>query len=61
MNWQKWVPNRKVTAGAFAAAVAFLLVLVFEDPLGLSPTESLAAGGAITAIVAYFTPEHGGT
>lgn len=60
MDWQKWVPNRKVTAGTFAAAVSFLLVVIFDDPLGLTPAESLAVGGAVTAIVAYMTPDHGG-
>ena len=56
MNWEKWVPNSKVTAGTFAAALAFVLVAVFDDPLGLTPAESVAFGGAVTVIVAYLVP-----
>jgi len=56
-QWQQWIPNRKVTAGAFAAAIAFILVLLLDDPLGLTAAESIAAGGALAAIVAYLVPE----
>ena len=56
MKWEKWVPERKVTAGGFAAAVAFLIVYVGHLNDYFTASEAVIMGGALTTIVAYLVP-----
>ena len=56
MDWQKWTPDRKVTAATMAAAVAFLFVWLLNEWHALTPTEAFAIGSAVAVTVAYFVP-----
>lgn len=57
MQWQKWIPNTKVTSGAFAAAAAFIVVSLWDDLFSLTNAEAFAAGSAVAVIIAYLVPE----
>ena len=58
MQWQKWIPSTKVTAGAFAAAVAFVILIVWETFIHkLDTAQVFLLGSALTVIIAYLMPE----
>ena len=57
-NWQKWVPNQKVTAGAFAGAFAFVVIFLIDEWLvPLTTAEAVGLGSAFAVLVAYLVPE----
>jgi hypothetical protein len=57
MEWQKWIPSRKVTAATFGAAVALVIVWLLNRRYTLSPVEAFALGSAFAVVVAYLVPE----
>ena len=62
VKWEEWIPTRKVTAGAFAAAFSFLVIWILAKAIdGLfTAAEGVAVGSALTVIVAYIVPERNG-
>ena len=60
MQWQKWIPNTKVTSGAFAAAIAFVAIFVWDEWFDLTTAEAFALGSALSVVIAYMVPERKG-
>lgn len=55
--WEKWIPTRKVTAGTFSAAAAFVGIWLGAKVIEITPAEAVVLGGALTLVVAYWIPE----
>jgi putative flippase GtrA len=53
----RWKPTRKVTAHTAGTAFAFVVLVLFDDRLGLTPSESVAVAGALSSLFAYLVPE----